>query len=658
MKERSPEEVQKVLQAIPVTELSYDDWLHVGMALKNEGYSFDLWNEWSQQDERYKPEEMGEKWNGFNRHGYGMGTVMNMAFKHGYRESMFTCLDPEPVQTSKLAGFQQSIHYLETIFKPGEIVCFESSSSPKEPGKYSPNQISRRKFMERDSLIEFLGNGKIPENYFQPAGMWILHNPTDGKGRSSENVTAFRHVLVESDQMEIAQQLEWFRRSGLPYSCLLFSGGRSIHALVKVDASTPEEYDQRARRIFKYCEDSGMKIDKATKNKNRLSRFPGFMRGDRQQTLIEVNPNAITYREWEISQIKTEIKVYTGNDFETKQIEWLIPGAIPLGGITLFGGVGASGKGSLTCDLIAGLIKGTPCAFDFGQIHPAREPKRVLYFSSEDDFDIFAKPRLVALGCERKDFNRLWLLPKTDSNFSSIKYNSDELFQLVDRIEPDLIVFDPLQAFLPDSVDMSKRNHMRNIFQEMLSRIGERKIAVLIICHCNKSLQFSGVDRVADSKDITDLARSVFLLGDTRETDDSGNQIRYLSHEKSNYSRQMDTILFRIENAGSNPVTGFDVGLFKPINLSEKKDFDFTVAKRIGTNEKQTKSDSVKETILKLLEEGPAERAKIMEETKDMAKETTVKKVLHELKDENLIESETTGKGETKRTFYRLSPRP
>ena len=57
------------LTAIDVHELSYTEWMTVGMALKQEGFPCDVWDEWSRNDRRYHPGECARKWNTF--HGSG-----------------------------------------------------------------------------------------------------------------------------------------------------------------------------------------------------------------------------------------------------------------------------------------------------------------------------------------------------------------------------------------------------------------------------------------------------------------------------------------------------------------------------------------------------------------------------------------------------------
>lgn len=60
-----------------------------------------------------------------------------------------------------------------------------------------------------------------------------------------------------------------------------------------------------------------------------------------------------------------------------------------------------------------------------------------------------------------------------------------------------------------------------------------------------------GRDRLADSADLWDMARAIIMAGYTGE-----NDTRYLSHEKSSYAGQMETVLFTVEN-GLPVVTGY-----------------------------------------------------------------------------------------------------
>ena len=42
-------DLRPLLGYVHPAELSYDEWLNVGMALSYEGYPFEVWDDWSRQ---------------------------------------------------------------------------------------------------------------------------------------------------------------------------------------------------------------------------------------------------------------------------------------------------------------------------------------------------------------------------------------------------------------------------------------------------------------------------------------------------------------------------------------------------------------------------------------------------------------------------------
>ncbi len=75
---------RRMLDFISPSSLTYDDWLAVGMALKNIGCDCIVWEHWSRSDDRFKDGECESKWNGFNRDGYDLGTLYYFAAPNGY----------------------------------------------------------------------------------------------------------------------------------------------------------------------------------------------------------------------------------------------------------------------------------------------------------------------------------------------------------------------------------------------------------------------------------------------------------------------------------------------------------------------------------------------------------------------------------------------
>ena len=76
-----------MLAVIPVADLSRDEWLNIGMALKNNGNNVSDWEQWSRADERFKEGECEKLWQGFT---YGGGltiaTIHDIAKRFGYQE--------------------------------------------------------------------------------------------------------------------------------------------------------------------------------------------------------------------------------------------------------------------------------------------------------------------------------------------------------------------------------------------------------------------------------------------------------------------------------------------------------------------------------------------------------------------------------------------
>ena len=58
-------ELTQLLDYIPASSLDYQEWVNVGMALKHEGLTCDIWDSWSRGDSRYKSGECARKWKTF-----------------------------------------------------------------------------------------------------------------------------------------------------------------------------------------------------------------------------------------------------------------------------------------------------------------------------------------------------------------------------------------------------------------------------------------------------------------------------------------------------------------------------------------------------------------------------------------------------------------
>lgn len=309
--------IKEMLTYIDPANLTYQEWVEVGMATKEEGMPLETWDEWSQSDPRYKPTDCSSRWDGFQGSGTTGATITHLAKQGGWRPKA------KPTIGTRIIGFdddlildvlptvdptrplyddaaRQAIEYLKHAFKSGDMVSVVTAAAwDDKREKWFPANAGFT--VPRDRIIQRLEDGGLDGfagDRNQSAGVWVRVNPMDGQGVHNKNTADFRHVLVESDDMALEKQIEIYRRLELPITCLTLSAGKSVHALVKVEAKDATEYAERVRKIFQACEDQGLSIDKQNKNPSRLTRFAGFERGEKQQSLLAVEMGFKSYDEW------------------------------------------------------------------------------------------------------------------------------------------------------------------------------------------------------------------------------------------------------------------------------------------------------------------------------------------------------------------------
>lgn len=205
---------------------------------------------------------------------------------------------PDPAKDWKPGDM---IRYLEAMFEPDEYVGIVATAWLQEDsGRWLPKKgVCDR---TRSELCDILRGAGVTEAIGDPhaeAGVWVRINPLDGRGVKDENVVAFRHTLIEADDQDLGKQLALIRSLQLPCSAVVHSGGKSIHALVRVDAANMDEYRARVDRLYEVCKASGLKADGACRNPSRLSRLPGVERGGRPQYLIATKSGVDSWQEWE-----------------------------------------------------------------------------------------------------------------------------------------------------------------------------------------------------------------------------------------------------------------------------------------------------------------------------------------------------------------------
>lgn len=281
------------------------------------------------------------------------------------------------------------------------------------------------------------------------------------------------------------------------------------------------------------------------------------------------------------------VKLISIDQVEEKEPEWLITDYMPKGQITVLAGDGGAGKTTIWCAIAAAVSSGSQCFLNEDNPFAMKcEPGKVLFFSSEDSAEYTLKGRLRRAGAK---LDNVFYLDLADDSFSEIKFNAPLLEEYIKEYRPLLVIFDPLQSFIPPDVQMGQRNAMRACLNP-LTGLGEKYgTTFLIIVHTNKQIGLWGRKRIADSADIWDIARSVLIAGE------AGDGVRYISQEKSNNGPLAQTVLFRLDS-GKVDFEGY----------SDKKDKDFVATAQAVTYQAPAREDA-KGFILEYLKDGEKE---------------------------------------------------
>lgn len=260
---------------------------------------------------------------------------------------------------------------------------------------------------------------------------------------------------------------------------------------------------------------------------------------------MEVFPSLERFKKHEAKKVNPEtfidpnkINLVSVSDIKKERVEWLIPGYIPKGDITIIGGDGGLGKTSLWCNIASAISNGTPCVLqeDNSYIYPRGE---VIYFSGEDDTARVLRDRLEQNGANLDNISTLQM---DDDAFTSLSIGGALIERIIEARRPMLVIFDPIQQFIKNT-DMSKRNDMRQTMTN-LSKLGNKYgTTFILVMHTNKRDKIGSFrDKLSDSADLWDIARSVIALGRNQ------NNENFITHEKSNYGIRQNAILYHTEN--------------------------------------------------------------------------------------------------------------
>lgn len=167
--------------------------------------------------------------------------------------------------------WRDAVALLHALFLPGErVFCGDA---------YGRTVRTREEWCSRWEHGEPVPPLFCPNPLKAGGGMTASGKPSP---RCDDAVAVYRHAVAEMDAMPLEQQISFWCGWGLDaVSAITFSGSKSLHVLLRVDAEDAEEWRREvkgglfARRLIP------LGCDGACVNPSRLSRLAGARRADK-----------------------------------------------------------------------------------------------------------------------------------------------------------------------------------------------------------------------------------------------------------------------------------------------------------------------------------------------------------------------------------------
>lgn len=173
--------------------------------------------------------------------------------------------------------------FLKLLYKPGEQVWTGETDYGRNQAMWPVGTVSH----SSADGVKFLA---------QPVDGREHPNPRQGtmSRRSQEAVMEFRYIVLESDQADLRDWIGLLVQLPLRIEALYMSGGKSVHALIRVDMPTKQAWDDYKDRtlaptINLLCLGG---LDPKVLSAVRLTRLPNCWRGGKLQKLLYVRPGA------------------------------------------------------------------------------------------------------------------------------------------------------------------------------------------------------------------------------------------------------------------------------------------------------------------------------------------------------------------------------
>jgi hypothetical protein len=234
------------------------------------------------------------------------------------------------------------------------------------------------------------------------------------------------------------------------------------------------------------------------------------------------------------------------SEVEAERVDWFWRGRIPKGKLTMIEGDPGEGKSAMTTDFAARKSVGRP--WPDGE---ECEAGGVVLCSAEDGVADTIRPRLdAARGDPERVLSLVTVSDGDDERLISIPEDLEMIRQGIDRVEAEMVVIDPLSAFLSGDVNSHRDQEVRRALAPLAKLTEETGVAVVVVRHLTKSPGGNPLYRGQGSIGIIGAARSALLVA--KHPEDEG--LRVLAPLKSNLTKPAPSLAFALVESANGAV--------------------------------------------------------------------------------------------------------
>jgi hypothetical protein len=237
----------------------------------------------------------------------------------------------------------------------------------------------------------------------------------------------------------------------------------------------------------------------------------------------------------------SELNLVRGDKIKAEKIEWLWPGKVAIGKLTLFVGHPGIGKGLATMDLTARLTTGK----SWPDCPNTIQASEVIIVSSEDAATDTLKPRLMAAGADETKYfvvETTKAEDKTEKIFSLDEDLPSLRKALVDNPNVKLVVIDPVMNHLGE-INGNKEQEVRKVLTPLGVLAQEFKVAIILVAHFNKRSDVEAISRVGGAMAIVGCVRCAWTFTESRDDEET----RLMLPLKANIAKTDTGIDYEIE---------------------------------------------------------------------------------------------------------------